>query len=230
MMILLNREPGKNALRRIVGLMLQQPFIRRHTGSPQLQLYQNFRPFVLAISICSLEKSLTTNLIYNMRIAPFVIAVCAFVANVDASYYYTVFTSISSGLNVTLNGTTKGIEFGPGSPCRYWTRYEVAPEINDWSYYSIRARDGQIYFRYPEYRPRAIAQAASTPSLFRIEVDGEGSYVVALESETGEKLAWTAERSTTAPNRNMVVSLQPYKRSRAQRFKIAEEYVDPDDC
>ncbi|EFE32283.1 uncharacterized protein ARB_00805 [Trichophyton benhamiae CBS 112371] len=230
MVVLLNHEPDKNTLRRIVGLMLHHPFIRRHTESSQHRLYQNFRPFALQISFFSLQKSLIKNLSYNMKIVPFVTAVCGLVAGVDASNYYTVFTSISSGLNVTLNGTTNGIEFGPGSPCRYWTRYEVAPEINDWTYYSIRARRGQVYFRYPEYRPRAIAQAASKPSLFRIEVDREGSYVVALESETGEKLAWTAERNTTAPNRNMVVSLQPYKRSRAQRFKIAEEYVNPDDC
>lgn len=166
-----------------------------------------------------------------MKTVPFITAICAFVASAEASYYYTVFTSMSNGLNVTLNGTTKGIEFGPGSPCRYWTRYEVAPDINNWTYYSIRAREGDRYFRYPEYRPRTIAQAASTPSLFRIEVDGANSYVVALESETGEKLAWTAERrNTTSPNRNMVVTLQPYRRSRAQRFKIAEEYVNPDDC
>ncbi|EFR04377.1 hypothetical protein MGYG_07385 [Nannizzia gypsea CBS 118893] len=169
-----------------------------------------------------------------MHVASLVIALYAFAANVSAQKhpdYYTVIKNLQNGLNVTLNGTRRSVEFGAGSPCRYWKSYD-AGNTKNWRYYGIAGSGYYVYLRYLKYLSGAIAQADTTaPSLFRLENDEHASYIISLETDaTGQKLAWTAETNATDPRGNMIVKLRPYDRSDNQKFALTEEYINPDDC
>ncbi|KAF3492144.1 uncharacterized protein GIQ15_01661 [Arthroderma uncinatum] len=165
-----------------------------------------------------------------MRAISLAIAFCTFVATVSADY--TIITSSQYGLNVTLNGAKNGIELDPGSPCRYWDAFQAAKGVKDWYFYRISSSGVTGYLRYLDYRTGTIAKVDRIPTLFQVEADGHGSYLVALESETpGQRLAWTVEHNDSGTTGgNMVLKLRPYERSESQRFKFTQQYVEETHC